>query len=79
MTVDAINKILLPEFIKMSDINECAMISAAYEARTNVPVIDAIDSTHISILPLADGYKDYVNRKGWPSIILQAVVDNNLR
>lgn len=55
-TVDAINKILLPKFIKMPDINECAMISAAYEARTNVPqVIGAIDGTHIPILPPADG------------------------
>lgn len=78
-TVDAINKILLPKFIKMPDINECAIISAAYEVRTNVPqIIGAIDATHIPILPPA-GYKDYVNRKGWPSIILQAVVDNNLR
>ncbi|RLU21232.1 hypothetical protein DMN91_005605 [Ooceraea biroi] len=64
----------------MPDINEGAMISTAYEARTNIPqVIGAIDSTHIPILPLVDGYKDYVNRKGWPSIIFQAVVDNNLR
>jgi len=79
-TVDAINKILLPKFIKMPDINECAMISAAYEARTNIPqIIGAIDGTHIPILPPADGYKDYVNRKGWPSVVLQAVVDNNLK
>ncbi|XP_018359712.1 PREDICTED: putative nuclease HARBI1 [Trachymyrmex cornetzi] len=64
----------------MPDINECARISVAYEARINVPqVIGAIDGTHIPILPPADGYKDYINRKGWPSIILQAVVDNNLR
>ncbi|KYN06192.1 hypothetical protein ALC62_02865 [Cyphomyrmex costatus] len=30
-TVDAINKILLPKFLKMPDVNECARISAAYE------------------------------------------------
>jgi len=78
-TVDAINKIFLPKFIKMSHINECEMISAAYETHTNVPqIIGAIDGTHIPILPPAEGYKDYINRKGWPSIILQAVVDNNL-
>ncbi|CAL8240049.1 unnamed protein product [Gadus morhua 'NCC'] len=28
------------------------------------------------MLPPSDGYKDFVNRKGWPSYVLQAVVDH---
>ncbi|KAL7878381.1 hypothetical protein AOLI_G00093550 [Acnodon oligacanthus] len=35
-----------------------------------------VDGTHIPVLPAADGYKDFVNRKGWPSYLLQGVVDD---
>ena len=36
----------------------------------------AIDGTHVPIRPPAEGCRDFVNRKGWPSIVvLQALVD----
>lgn len=41
--------------------------------------IGAIDGTHIPILPPADGKADYLCRKGYPSIVLQAVVDGFYR
>jgi hypothetical protein len=39
--------------------------------------IGAIDGTHIPITPPADGYADFICRKQYPSIVLQAVVDGN--
>ena len=35
-----------------------------------------IDGSHIPISPPASNHTDYYNRKGWYSIILQAIVDH---
>lgn len=56
---------------------EALDIASKFEATHNIPnVMGIIDGTHIPILPPSDGYKDFVNRKGWPSYVLQAVVDH---
>lgn len=46
------------------------------EHKSNYPqAIGAIDGTHIAITPPADGYQDFICRKQYPSVVLQAVTD----
>ena len=48
------------------------------EAHYKYPqAIGAIDGSHIPINPPADGKHDFICRKGYPSIVLQAVVDGH--
>ena len=41
--------------------------------------VGAIDGCHIPVQAPALNHTDYCNRKGWYSILLQAVVDNKYR
>ena len=38
----------------------------------------AVDKTHIPLIAPNDSHTDFVNRKGYHSIIMQAVVDHNI-
>uniref|UniRef100_A0A1A8JZG9 DDE Tnp4 domain-containing protein n=1 Tax=Nothobranchius kuhntae TaxID=321403 RepID=A0A1A8JZG9_NOTKU len=59
---------------------EAKEIARRFEASHHIPQITGlIDGTHIPILPPSNGYKDFVNRKGWPSYLLQAVVDDKIQ
>lgn len=70
----------MSSWITMPDNNECHEIAAAFEKKTHVPqLIGAIDGTYIPILPPSNVYRDFINRKGWSCMILQAVVDDNYR
>lgn len=75
--VRLVNQILLPEEIRMPDLNECEEISQYHELKFGYArLIGAIDGSHIPILPPSEGYRDFVNRKGWTSVVLQAMVDH---
>lgn len=77
---DAILNHLMPVFVKMPDAADCEKISAEFEHICGIPqIILVIDGSHIPVRPSELGKSDFFNRKGWPSIVLQAVVDYAFR
>lgn len=58
---------MLNQFVKLPNVSEAHLVPQVY---------GTLDGTHILILPPSDGYQDYVNHKRWPSIVLQALVDD---
>lgn len=78
--VKAINKIMLKNYIRMPDENEAKFIAQNFEEKCGIPqIIGSIDGTHIEIIPPSEGRRDFVNRKGWPSYNVLAVVDHTGR
>lgn len=75
---EVIVEVLMPKWIKMPTEEECEKLSSLFEGKTGIPRINTvIDGSHIPVTPPKDGSSDYVNRKGWPSMNLMAVVDFN--
>ncbi|KAK9979860.1 hypothetical protein ABG768_013268 [Culter alburnus] len=69
-------KVLMPEVIKLPNSEKLKEMATYFERRWGLPqCVGAIDGSHIPILGPEDYHKEYFNRKGWHSIILQAVVD----
>ncbi|XP_055377927.1 putative nuclease HARBI1 [Condylostylus longicornis] len=67
----------IKEEIYMPKNEEAEEVIKNFKEKSGIPqVLGAIDGTHIPITPKQEGYRDYINRKGWPSLILQAVVDS---
>nr|CAI5844005.1 unnamed protein product [Callosobruchus analis] len=78
--VNAVNKVLLHRFIKMPTEAEAIEVASYFQQTTVLPnIIGAIDGTHIPIKPPRQGHRDFINRKGWASVILQGVVDAKYR
>ncbi|CAN9513513.1 unnamed protein product [Ophioblennius macclurei] len=66
--------------IRAPDAEEARGIARRFEQKFGIPqVVGCIDGTHVPVLPPRDGYKDFMNRGGWPSYVLQAVVDDAYR
>ncbi|XP_059916153.1 uncharacterized protein LOC132464015 [Gadus macrocephalus] len=71
---------VIHNFIKVPTTKEAIGIARRFEQKFNIPqIIGCIDGTHIPVLPPSDGYQEFANCEGWPSYVLQAVVDDMYR
>lgn len=76
---DAILEILTPEHITLPNEEEAQLISAEFEGKSNVPqLLLVVDGSHIPISPPLVGHRDFFNRKGWASLVLQGMVDSKM-
>ncbi|XP_011253237.1 protein ALP1-like [Camponotus floridanus] len=75
-----INNVMVQDNIFMPSENEAQFISLQFKKRSFIPqLIWCIDGTHIPITAPHEGYRDFVNRKGWTSYNIMTVVDHNGR
>ena len=73
----AIIDVLSPQYIKFPSGNELSRTLSAFESVHGVPpCVGVIDGSHIPINAPNRNHTDYCNRKGFYSVILQAVVDD---
>jgi hypothetical protein len=67
-----------PKAITFPKGDELHQVLQGYEERWGSPMCaSAIDGTHIPILAPTDNHVEYVNRKGFHSVLMQAVTDCN--
>ena len=70
---------LKSKLIKWPDIETQQNISEDIENQCKIPnVIGFIDGTHIRLSCSPNNDNSYINRKGYPSVILQLIVDDRL-
>ena len=75
-TCDAISCHLMSKYVKMPQDEHLREVIDGFERRWGFPqTVGAIDGTHMPILKPQDSASDYFNRKGYYSILTQAVVD----
>ena len=76
----AIVTILMPRFIRLPTGGKSDEVVAGFRNRWGFPqCAAAVDGTHIPIIAPNEYHADYHNRKGWYSILMQAVVDHDYR
>ena len=75
-TCDAITSHLFPRYVYVPQNDRLKEVIDGFEHRWGFPqTVGAIDGSHIPILKPKDSASDYYNRKGFYSIIMQAVVE----
>ncbi|XP_062588991.1 uncharacterized protein LOC134250654 [Saccostrea cucullata] len=75
---NAINKKLW-NVIQWPDFNEQNEIAREFQLRCGLPdIVGVLDGTHIRLASCINGDTDYMNRKHFPSIQLQIVVDHDM-
>ena len=75
-TCQAIVSALQKLFIKFPDSDNRQEVVDGFKSTWGmIQCVGSVDGCHIPVMPPALNHTDYYNRKGWYSIILQAVVD----
>lgn len=75
-TCDTIACHLIPRYIRIPEGVELQEVINGFQRRWGFPqTVGAIDGSHIPILKPQQSPSDYYNRKGYYSILMQAVVD----
>ena len=70
----------LHAYIRLPTNEEATEGAKRVQRRTGLPCIwGAIDGTHIAISAPEKHHRDFTNRKGWPSFVMQGVVDDRGR
>ena len=68
---------LTPRYVRMPTGDDFDRMLDGFETRWGFPhCAGAVDGTHIPIIAPTTDHCDYFNRKGWHSLIMQAVVDD---
>ena len=63
------------QIVSWPDHEEQQEISVQFQLQSQLPnIIGALDGTHIRLTGSIDGDKDYINRKGFPSVQLQVFI-----
>ncbi|XP_067652410.1 uncharacterized protein [Haliotis asinina] len=77
---NAIYTYIFPAVVKFPEGEELKRVISGFQKKWNFPNCGgAIDATHIPIVAPQQFHSDYVNRKGFYSIIMQAVCDDKYR
>uniref|UniRef100_A0A9J7Y3U0 DDE Tnp4 domain-containing protein n=1 Tax=Cyprinus carpio carpio TaxID=630221 RepID=A0A9J7Y3U0_CYPCA len=73
----AVRNEMMREYIKLPEGEELQTVLLGFKNRWGFPqCAGAIDGSHIPVIAPPENHADYFNRKGWHSVILQAVVDH---
>ena len=73
-------RVVMPKYIKWPRGEQLQETIELFENMWDYPqCAGAIDGSHIPIIAPEEFHTDYFNRKGWHSVILQAVVDARYR